>query len=180
VQVIVNGGALADADTPEHNRMQALFLDPAMCAAAYRAIVGGVMDDGQAVHIAESVQFEVGGWDVVLRRALGETRPSIAIELKPSLGDDYPAVLRKMRARAGAARAEHIIAGRGGHYDPRAALRGDHFYAVHVALIVDHFAADGASWDQVVRIFEASGFVVRKLAEVRATMEKESKSPTVK
>src|SRR5580693_7231732 len=40
VQVIVNGGALADADTPEHNRLQALFLDPATCAAAYRSIVG--------------------------------------------------------------------------------------------------------------------------------------------
>ena len=37
-----------------------------------------------------------------------------------------------------------------------------------VALIVDRFAAEGATWGQVVRVFKASGFVVKTLAEVRA------------
>ena len=44
--LIVNGGDL-DADTPEHNRMQALFLDGDMCVAAYRVIVGDKTIDEQ-------------------------------------------------------------------------------------------------------------------------------------
>jgi hypothetical protein len=277
VQVVVNGGALADADTPEHNRLQALFLDPGMCAAAYRLIVGdaritdGLRDwlrershraccklfraygcdrcpyapfayagveaarlasvalyeaqiakasevrkaadqaaseadsaywdlldkEGRAgqpsradwpglreaeaakeqahasekavveaalakgeeaaraeiellaagaeraalfAEIAKKVEFEVGGWDVVLPEAGSKHLPAVAIELKPSLGDDYPAVLRKLKTRRRSGQA---------------------------ALIVDRFAADGATWDQVVRMFEASGFAVKTLAELR-------------
>jgi hypothetical protein len=34
--VIVNGGVVPDADTPEHNKMQVLFLDVEMCLAVVR------------------------------------------------------------------------------------------------------------------------------------------------
>lgn len=212
VQVIVNGGAAPDDDTPEHNRMQALFLEPAICAAAYRAIQGNqaidkrVMNNllGQvydsntswqyreqrilnaakeaedqfapaiaaasyvercklksqaqsaaetaaktkAVEIAATgaeqlkliaasakrVEFEVSGWDVQIHDVL--------IELKPTLGDDYPSVLRKMKAR------------------PR-----NHSCT---ALIVGQFDASGATWSQVVSMFAASGIKAIHLHEITA------------
>ena len=41
-----------------------------------------------------SVDFEVQGWDVVIMYA-----GSVALELKPAVGDDYPAILRTMKLR---------------------------------------------------------------------------------
>jgi hypothetical protein len=202
VTIIVNGGVAPDADTPEHNRLQALFLDGEFCVAAYRSAVGDaaidkrlrerlhkddrrvweagkaacrargawewtperrlvfaeaaestvneIMTFGQplASFYAEMVnrgaQFEVDGWDVVIDgqgpREFGPFEP-LNIELKPQVGDDYSAILRAMKAR---------MAGNG-----------------HRALIVDRFDAEGATYDQVKRMFTASGVEVRTLAEIR-------------
>jgi hypothetical protein len=121
------------------------FLDIGEAAAQAKIeelLAAGVERAALFADIAKRVEFEVGGWDVVLPESrLIQGLPSVAIELKPSLGDDYPAVLRKLKSRRREGRA---------------------------ALIVDRFAADGATWDQVVRIFQASGFAVKTLAEVRA------------
>jgi hypothetical protein len=40
ITIVVNGGSAPDAPTPEHNRLQALFLDGEMLLATYRSIVG--------------------------------------------------------------------------------------------------------------------------------------------
>ena len=40
VTIVVNGGSAPDAPTPEHNRLQLLFRDPAMRAAAYCSVIG--------------------------------------------------------------------------------------------------------------------------------------------
>jgi hypothetical protein len=70
----------------------------------------------------------------------------VHLELKPVVGDDYPAILRKMKARIDA--------------DVRRSDRGV------PALIVDRFDAEGATFDQVVKIFAASGVVIRTLGEI--------------
>jgi len=66
-------------------------------------------------------------------------------EIKPSLGDDYPAVLRQMRANW------------------RHTSEGSGRYGI---LVFDQFAADGAFLDQVHAIFAASGFSVLSLADI--------------
>jgi hypothetical protein len=65
---------------------------------------------------------------------------NIHIELKPQVGDDYPSILRAMKRR---------------RYDgPR-------------ALIVQRFDAEGATYDQVKKMFAASGIKVRTLDEIQ-------------
>jgi hypothetical protein len=256
IAIIVNGGSAPDAETPEHNRMQALFLDQEMCVAAVRAIIGddviaehikrclaGFCDgkyedkdierarleavaqfddakrsieeerdrprplerplklycdmtqeerktfdaerdaawkrrrsfddklsaleetikeagrkaakariveriatgqDHEKLYATFSAQFEVNGWDVAVipwQNLYGRDE-CCCIELKPVLGDDYPAVLRTIKGRCNQVRA--------------------------AALIVDHFDAEGATYDQVKRMFKASDVEVRMLAEVKA------------
>lgn len=94
------------------------------------------------------VEFEFHGWDVFLAGGSYDL-PSLALELKPQIGDDYPAILRTMKKR------------KSGYYEP------DQWWRV---LIIDRFEAEGASLDDVKWTFEQSGIVVRTLAEVRAAM----------
>ena len=48
----------------------------------------------------QGVEFEVRGWDVVVRGPDWLSKP-LSIELKPQIGDDYPAILRTMKGRVG-------------------------------------------------------------------------------
>lgn len=96
--------------------------------------------------------FEDRGWDVALCAFVNApswdtgSRLELDIELKPSLGDDYPAVLRQMRAND----------------------RG----SKNNVLVFDRFAATGASLEQVKAIFKASRFKVIALADILAEQEK--------
>jgi hypothetical protein len=69
---------------------------------------------------------------------------TIRVELKTALGDDYPAVLRQMKANRGQ-----------GSYD-------------RDILLVDRFTAAGATREQVKAVFAASQFTVLGLAAVEA------------
>lgn len=93
--------------------------------------------------------FETRGIDIVL--SVGAFAPAyheatsrlgtsehFTIELKPSLGDDYPAVLRQMK------RNESTV------------------------LVFDQFTADGATLDQVVRTFATAGISIVPLAHITA------------
>jgi hypothetical protein len=90
-----------------------------------------------------TVEFEVGGWDVAITAKTHWDSRRVFIELKPSLGDDFPAVLRQMKTNA-----------RGGHGDSSKVLA------------FDKFAATGATGDQVRAIFAASGFAMLSLYEI--------------
>lgn len=90
--VIVNFGD--PAETPEHNRLQARFINPEFCqaVAAIAAYVPSMF--------SEPPQFEMLGFDVVYDATLNPEGSSdgIYVEVKPSVGDDYPAIIRKIRA----------------------------------------------------------------------------------
>jgi len=104
-----------------------------------------MMENGEARALVdeairkEGVEFEVRGWDVELKH-----EPRIYIELKPIVGDDYPAILRTMK------------------------LRATRYGTSPRALVVDCFDAEGASLDDVKWLFGQSGIVVRTMAEIRA------------
>jgi uncharacterized protein (DUF3820 family) len=114
-QVIINRGG-EPQDTPEHNALQVKFLDEAFCWRFLEHLAPG-FDFGGAV----DCEFECGGVDVVMSVASfrdeipasvrryfhdwedefsvpGRQTGILHIELKPTVGDDYPAVLRQMKA----------------------------------------------------------------------------------
>jgi len=109
------------------------------------------LPDPGSLQISVKTAFEDAGWDVVIyanvdKHGLAGEQLTL-VELKPSLGDDYPAVLRQMKANS-----RNI---------PR---YGDN--PSHKVLIFDQFAASGAALDQVRGIFKASGCTLLALREV--------------
>ena len=90
-QILLTGGPPPE-DTPEHNQMQARFLDEEVCWALARLRPGLV--EGKQPGVSD-IKFEDGGWDVTFGIP-GEFLP-VAAELKPDLGDDYPSVIRQVQ-----------------------------------------------------------------------------------
>jgi hypothetical protein len=128
-QVVINYGAEPEC-TPEHNALQAKFLDEKMCAAVALLLVktadfkvdttgSGYYDDiftaeilkGQPVIKIKNVQFECDGWDVRFaawmeceaqargKDGIGRCDREMAVEIKPSIGDEFPAIMRQIKAR---------------------------------------------------------------------------------
>lgn len=134
-----------DADamsrTPVHNRLQALFLDAAYQAAFLRIAMPGERIKNAAVSFEDSVAIDYGArkahGDVVFRLEIEkydahekkyyQSRDALAIEIKPSVADEYPAVLRQM-----ARNRSHV-------------------------LFVNSYTGEGATEAQFVAIFAASG-----------------------
>lgn len=134
-------------NTPEHNAMQARFLDPAYCAALVMAggnapswISGALFED-----IAD-VRFLVKG-----ERGLREAW----IELKPSLGDDYPAVIRQVKAQQQRANKSSVA-----RHGPRAWI-----------VLAGQFSAQGVTLDQARAMFSQSGIWLVLADEVNAQLE---------
>lgn len=99
----------APAETPEHNSMQALFLDDDLCrnficmVNSKRTNKSERFNDTKLMEVCERT-FENQGADVVFsvyvkleNEVYGQSLKA-RIELKPQMGDDYPAVLRQIQA----------------------------------------------------------------------------------
>jgi hypothetical protein len=154
-------------DTPEHNALQARFLDPALCLATARSLglserVAAEMLAGQKrtaappTILCDPMRFEEQGWDVVLRlyeaghENLGGWH-FLWLELKPIVGDDYPSVLRQMQANMPS-------------FDEMP--RDMHDFAV----VIGKFNAAGVTFDQVRAMFAASEFSVLMLSDIEAAL----------
>jgi hypothetical protein len=152
-------------DTPEHNALQARFLNEDFCLAT--AIVLGldvVLANGarsiltEELDIKTSAHFEVQGWDVLLELEVTNLTSkagrshTLCVELKPTLGDDYPAVLRQMK----------------GNYPRRVANTA--------ALMIGNFTAKGATFEQVCTIFRNEDIKVVLWSEVEELLHSEGLS----
>ena len=108
-------------------------------------------DSGLGEAFCESIEFEVNGWDVYIcggivggyPNSCSDLDSSYFIEIKPSLGDDYPSVLRQMKANAKQC-----------HYRDK------------MILVYKEFTASGATLEQVKTIFESSKIIVFSLNEL--------------
>lgn len=109
----------AASRTPVHNRLQALFLSSRYCAAFMRVAAPDYLQEAQRnYHCAEvdrlhcAAAFEDRGADVRIYFLYasdewarehhhwwmhGYARGSAGLELKPTVADEYPAVLRQMQ-----------------------------------------------------------------------------------
>jgi len=170
-KLTVNSGVEA-SETPEHNRFQALFLDPEFAGDVYDYLIPERRESELRTELGPKVEVK-GGWNGTYIRdtelvgplPLGTKLPSLVvcfeeriaigdryrpadsgsadvqisrwqgqhdlrIEIKPAMGDDYPAVLRQMKAS----------------------------YCNVLYLVA--YTGSGATLDQVKRMFKAAGIRV--------------------
>ena len=158
-QTIINRGAETE-ETPDHNALQVMFLDDGFRDRFIQALFKDSVCESD-------VEFEVGGVDVVLKTSMtknevpggmkslphyywthadgsGESwigkddygfsdnglHVGLEVEIKPAVGDDYPAVLRQMKRNGSK------------------------------ILFLKNYAGQGATEDQFIKTFAASGFKV--------------------
>ena len=186
-------------ETPEHNKLQVMFLDDTFCLRLLNILGWLPLDKNKLIiraqqridddriklekcpdndysrrkelkedivsleksltrypnmnvsQITINREFECAGWDIKI-----EAKPPFwdsmidsiicAVEVKPILGDDYPAILRQMKKHG------------------QATTHGNKInYRV---LVFDQFTATGATLEQVKEIFFASRFYVVSFAEI--------------
>jgi hypothetical protein len=137
------------SETPEHNRLQALFLERDFCLRFAREAAEIKLPDRR---LAYGSRFEVG-WDVVLSVWDAENEHGslnaieLYVEIKPVVADDYPAVLRQIRTQV---KTESISNGG---------------YAVHPILFLERYTGKGATEAQFINIFESVGVKIVFLDE---------------
>ena len=100
-QVIINNFTVPQ-DTPEHNKLQAAFLDNRFCGRLLWHLGFGTVGVGNAVFESQGIDVQ---FDMELLRIFeyrdGKTEElrsgsRVAVEIKPTLSDDYPTVLRQI------------------------------------------------------------------------------------
>jgi hypothetical protein len=93
---------IASEDTPEHNGLQAKFLDDEFVRRFLRATLDRFDECDQIEPLKVKVSFEVFGFDAWIDvRSQSEHYylfDIVAVEVKPTLGDDYPSVLRQIKS----------------------------------------------------------------------------------
>jgi uncharacterized protein (DUF3820 family) len=169
---LLTRGAGSD-DTPQHNALQARFLDPTyrcafLLAALGREALSAEREDTRKDHeywgkeikrlrlteqppwrgtLRTEARFEQRGLDIELFWGFDaisidkySTTSRLAIELKPSLGDDYPSVMRQMGRLAA------------GH------------------LLVEQYTGAGVPLDQVRAMFAANRISLTLAREVDAEL----------
>lgn len=145
-------------ETPAHNALQARFLDLSFCAR----FLGNVFPGSQFEKT--SVEFETAGFDAAVCGSYvkgtynpnGYGQERVHVEAKPTVGDDYPAVLRQIRS---AKDRSHAIPQK---------MTGDYNWdRVSVpVLFLEEYTGVGATMEQFIAIFENSGVKVIFLDEV--------------
>lgn len=202
--IINNIGELSE--TPQHNRLQCLFLDRDFCLKILKVIGSKLLKRESSLNAVETkieelrlnplikgknyfnegdnwkqnvinelvdfrksyqkmviedikvdYEFECSGWDVKImaefpladkflyeNRIVKEiSKITCLVEIKPDLGENYPAILRQMKTNA--KRHEKV----------------DHY-----VLVYENFSSSNLNLEQIKQIFIASGFNVLSLSDI--------------
>jgi hypothetical protein len=153
-QIIINGAQ--SEETPEHNKLQVLFLDDDFCM---QVISIGLDRHCRMIYRRD---FELAGIDVVLEADCGV----VGIEIKPSVGDDYPAVIRQIKA-ARARLANQLARQEPGittQYIPYMAQRLEN--GISQILFLVSYTGIGATEKQFIATCGAAGIAVIFLKDV--------------
>lgn len=160
-QTVINYGG-EPQETPEHNEMQASFLDDERCFRlakimyslneVFRHSWSAVRGDEETRALIKSQYeapeverrwFESGGWDVVYRLNWLPWGEDIRVELKPELGDDFPAVLRQVKNH-----------------------RHNKDYRGRECVVIRRASFEKVTWEQVAAMFAASGITLLREAQI--------------
>lgn len=133
------------SETPEHNKIQGLFLNNEFCLKFIKVLLKTsknelnnkrlrqIMYDYESHHCL----YEECGADVLLiiysKGFLGE---KILIELKPCVGDDYPAVLRQIKSLK-----QYTI-------------------SVQNVLLINEYTGSGLTKNEFIKLFQSQDIVV--------------------
>lgn len=171
--------------TPEHNRMQNLFLDNKRVALLLARSLTEDEDEDHKTHLVEQfnekkllVEFEGKfNWDIIIRGTFytpyectnsWSQRPyrekttceiegrcvchhnvsTTYIEIEPLMGDDYPAVLRKMNN-------QKEVTSKPGHHD-----------GYRFLLLIKDYQSSTTTKEQLIQIFNNSGIHVHFLYDL--------------
>jgi hypothetical protein len=140
---LLSRGAPTD-ETPEHNKIQARFLDPLFCDAFISLSRRYIIEDRRPLKY--KVSFERKGIDVLInywtrdRESFSDPTDFTGLEIKPSIGDEFPTVLRQME-RLG----------------------------VKIC-VAEHYTGRGTSEPIVKKIFESNGYTLIFLRDIEAEM----------
>ena len=121
----------------------------------HNSIIDQRKDNTKYTYEVKTIEFELNGWDVFVGLKYkceidlktefpGSVNPVYQeryIEIKPCLGDDFPAVLRQMKANSKKVRGTRI-------------------------LLIDEFSAVGATLEQVKQTFLLSDIYLIKLSDI--------------
>jgi hypothetical protein len=144
-------------DTPEHNAMQARFLVPIVRRSLYAFMMFRETDPDEATMSARDCpfRFEFNGWDVALSPAdyYNSDAKGVAVEIKPSVGDDFPAILRQINAR------KPVL------YSPRPYNIGT-WNPKYRVLYTDKFTCSNLTLEQVREMFKHSGVTLVLSSEI--------------
>ena len=116
-----------------------------------------MMDNEPYYQIDRRIEEE--GWDIIIKtndnfcknecviwKDCSITQRQIAVELKPSIGDDYPVILRKMKAAK--------------------------FQPFYKCLVYDKFSASGATLDELKKNFNNEDILVFSMSEIEEVIGK--------
>ena len=155
------------SDTPEHNALQAMFLDDELCLKLSSRSYPTTAREKLMLNRIHSKQFEVDGIDIIITyyswaygeysgvrngryQTWNEWHPDhyqVAVEVKPSIGDDFPAILRQ---------ASRMFGVRGRDIDS-------------VCVVFRDFVATSVRLEQVRAMFNASSVLLFSLDEIQQT-----------
>lgn len=173
--IVINNHA-EPQETPEHNRLQAKFLDEAFCLKVLKRLHFeeklrldmSYKETGQHKWMITkpAVNFEESGFDAVIslqgrwaslsdERRHSETITLVAlVEMKPVVSDDYAAVLRQTKT------ARQVWGSK-----PR--NRSGYSLCVVPAVVIDNFQSEAIDREQLRKIFASSAIQVVFLDEVQ-------------
>ena len=137
------------SSTPVHNALQAKLLDP-----RFTSYLGSVL----GIESLRLREFEWFGFDAFLSGS-----PPVAVECKPSLSDDYPAVLRQIKT------ADQVLFSKM-RASPHTQYRPKHGHWVNV-LLVGSFNSSAISLEEAKAYFSLSGVKLVLVTEAEAAME---------
>lgn len=146
IKTIIINNFQQPAETPEHNKLQAAFTSEdfsqtVLTHLAKRGLLKDRYSYSQLPSDCEAkvsaIQYEIEGVDVTIyvSSSKHDVYP-VKIELKPSLSDDYPSVLRQMLANKSA------------------------------VLVTNYYTGTGATLEQVRKMFAASGKYIILLSDL--------------
>lgn len=142
-QILRTGRMAEPQDTPEHNAMIATLIDQRDSA---EWLFAEIFRDWPALDWFDAdfrQVVEPKGGDLELEML----RNTILIEAKPLIGDDYPSVIRQVKAGAAGQATPVVIAGKVETTNLTHSQIARQFYLAGVKLVLlDDFQKEGAAW----------------------------------
>ena len=142
---IVINNFQAPTETPEHNVLQARFLDE-----DYRFKIAYFLSSGKvrnSLDFDTTIDPEADGMDVLIASSHNEFEKivNIYVEIKPQISDDYPAVMRQIRSSTAYRRFEKRDFGKG----------ENRIHGMKFCLLVDRYSGI-ISEEEFVKFFDAA------------------------